>query len=195
MTIARSKVLSSSSKSIITKASLAYASPKQSQNVTINVGHDKTVVENGQDQPISTNPIHIQYPPVDTTSTYNPYQNLELPNSIDEYKMILEQKDKQMEALGLIIEIIKSNPLIVNKYIIAKHQYLNELIRLLTNSTSVEFIEKDIDPGCLCDCSNLLYIDKIFVRKNNEIYNLKYHFDYVIKILEEHRISYKITTY
>jgi hypothetical protein len=109
--------------------------------------------------------------------------------------MILEQKDKQMEALSLIIEIIRSNPLIVNKYIIAKHQYLNELIRLLTNSTEVEFIEKDIDPGCLCDCSKLLYIDKIFVRKNNEIYNLKYHFDGVLKILEDNKISYKITTY
>jgi hypothetical protein len=175
MSLPRSKVLSSSNKSIVTKASLAYASPKQSQNVTINVGHDKTVVENGQDrsfgpqwhgpdQPISTNPIHIQYPPVDTTSTYNPYQNLELPNSIDEYKMILEQKDKQMEALSLIIEIVKSNPLIINKYIIAKHEYLNELIRLLTNGNEVEFIEKDSDVGCLCDCSNLLYIDKIFVR-------------------------------
>jgi hypothetical protein len=164
MTIPRSKVLSSSSKSIVTKASLAYASPKQSQNVTINVGHDKTVVGNGQDQPISSNPIHIQYPPVDTTQSYNPYQNLELPNSIDEYKMILEQKDKQMEALSLIIEIVKSNPLIINKYIIAKHEYLNELIRLLTNGNEVDYIEKDSDVGCLCDCSNLLYIDKIFVR-------------------------------
>jgi hypothetical protein len=65
MSLPRSKVLSPPpQKSVVTKASLAYASPKQSQNVTINVNHDKTMVENcEQEQPISSSPIKVQYNP------------------------------------------------------------------------------------------------------------------------------------
>jgi hypothetical protein len=98
-----------------------------------------------------------------------------------------------MKALNLIIEIIKSNPLIINKLIIANSDTLLELIRLLTHADDVEITEKDIDVGCLCSCDgSLFHVDKIFVKKQNTVYNLKYTFPNVIQLLESHKISLKI---
>jgi hypothetical protein len=53
-----------------------------------------------------------------------------LPSSVEEYQNILCQKDNEVKALNLIIEIIKSNPLIINKLIIAHYETLLELIKL-----------------------------------------------------------------
>jgi hypothetical protein len=70
---------------------------------------------------------------------------------------------------------------------------LLELIKLWTHADDVEFTEKDIDVGCICSCDDKLFnIEKIFVRKNNQIFNLKYSFPNVTQLLETHRISYKI---
>jgi hypothetical protein len=184
MSIPKSKVLSVS-KGVMTNAKLAYSSPKQSQSVTVNITpNGNAEIKNEND---------IQEPPlVKYGDNANPYSNLELPGSVEEYKQILEYKDKQMQALNLIIEIIKSNPLIMNKFIIADHNSLLELIRLLTNSDDVEFTEKDIDIGCCSVNNRLFYVDNVFVRKGGEVYNLKYSFTDVIRILEHHNISIKI---
>jgi hypothetical protein len=180
--IPKSKVLSTN-RSYSANARISYCSPEQtqSQSVVVNVGPgSQTEIK----KDIENDPTCVQY---------NPYSELQLPTSIEEFKAILEQKDKQMTALSLIIEIIKSNPLIINKYIIPHNQYLNELIRLLTNATEVEFVEKELE-GCSCNCDGVIYLEKIFVRKNNELHNLKYNYPDVIQVLESHKISYKIAT-
>jgi hypothetical protein len=183
----KSKVLNTS-KSFVAQTKVASKMQKQSQTVTINVSpNERKCVEIENEKTSSLG---------ETREAHEAgYENLELPNSVDEYKQILEHKDRQVQALNIIIEIIKSNPLIVNKYIIANYQYMNELIKLLTNSSEVEFVEKDVDAGCVCNCDNVVMVDKIFVRKNGEVYNLKYSFPDVIQILESHRISIKIVSY
>jgi hypothetical protein len=191
MTIPKSKVLSVS-KGVMTNANLRYGSPKQSQNITVNIApNGETRVRNENE-----NDIPIQPPILEPgmVSYGSPYANLTLPASVEEYQNILLHKDHEVKALNLIIEIIKSNPLIVNKFIIAKSDSLLELIKLLTHADDVEFTEREIDVGCVCSCDDHLFnIDKIFIRKNNEVFNLKYHYQYVIQILESHRISIKIT--
>jgi hypothetical protein len=188
MSLPRSKVLRNT-KGIMTNASLRYASPKQSQSVIVNVNpNGETQIQNENElteEPI-LKPGFVKY-------DANPYANLTLPNSVEEYQNILLHKDQENKALNLVIEIIKSNPLIINKFIIANSDTLLELIRLLTHADDVEFTEKDIDVGCICSCDDKLFnIEKIFIRKNDQIYNLKYSYLHVIQLLESHKISYRI---
>jgi hypothetical protein len=185
MSLPKSKILYAN-KSFVAQAKLAYGSQKQSQSVTVNISPDlKSEVE--------SDPIKVSYKAADN----NPYTNLELPSSVEEFKRILEQKDRIIQAFNLIIEIIKNNPLLINKYIIAEAGVLVELIKLLSNSNEVEIIEKDTNIDCSCTCSsasNLVLVDKIFVIRGGETLNLKYSFPDVIKTLDEHRISTKICT-
>jgi hypothetical protein len=190
MSLPKSKVLSVS-KGVMTNASLRYASPKQSQSVIVNV------TPSGETQIKNENELIEDQPPTVQTGFVSygesPYANLELPTSVEEYQNILLHKDQELKALNLIIEIIKSNPLIINKFIISHYESLLELIKLLTHADDVEFTERDIDVGCICSCDDKLFnIEKVFVRKNNNVYNLKYSFPNVIQLLETHRISIKI---
>jgi hypothetical protein len=191
MSLPKSKVLNVT-KGMVANASLRYGSPKQSQNITVNIqpnGQNEVKSENDNDEQPVPQPGFVAY-------GGNPYANLEMPASVEDFHSILYQKDQQVRALNLSIEIIKSNPLVINKFVIAHYSTLNELIRLLTHGDEVEFTERtDIEIGCCGSINdNLLYLDKIFVRKNNVVYNLKYTFPEVIRILEEHKISYKLAT-
>jgi len=176
--IPKSKVLTAN-KSFVADTKINYSSPKQSQHLTVNI-------QNGEvkDPPLQTIP--------EETLKYNPYENL----TSEQFNDALICKDKMIQALRLIIFMIQENPLIYNKYIIPRTYDLITLIKLLTNSEDVEITIKDDDVDCSC-CSisntDLLFIDKIYVKKNNELINFKYNFSETIKILDQHSISYKIT--
>jgi hypothetical protein len=111
---------------------------------------------------------------------------------LNEYQRILQEKDNSIQALNLIIHIIKNYPLQINHYVVPIHDDLICLIQLLTNCLSVEIIQKDYDIGCCCTAPEYVMIDKIFVSKNGETLNLKYSYPDVIKTFDEYRISYKM---
>ena len=125
------------------------------------------------------------------TDDPNPYAHLSLPPDVN---TMLQGKDRYVEALNIIINIIKSNPLIVNKFVIAEYQLLLKLIQLLTNADEVQIVEKEIDPGCVCSCTDpVLLIDKIYVIKNNQSYIFKQTYTNAVRLLDEHKISIKMT--
>jgi hypothetical protein len=86
---------------------------------------------------------------------------------------------------------LETNPLIINKYIVADHESLGELIRLLTESDNVEIKIGDID----CGCGNPKFapIEQIFVSKEDKSYVFKYEFPDALRVLESHNISLKMT--
>ena len=176
MTVPRSKVLNVS-RSFVAQTKVNYAYPKQSQNLIVNI-------QNGEKK--NESDVEVKYP---NPNEENPYANLQLPENVN---TILCSKDRELQALKIIIDIIRNNPLIINHFIIADSNSILKLIQLLTNADEVSIVEKDFDIGC-CACSDpWIMIDKIFVIKNNETLNLKYSFPDVIKILDEHKISYKM---
>lgn len=187
MSLPKSKVLNAT-KGVIASASLRYGSPKQSQSIVVNVNPSGSTEVKEDNENQSTVPMMVCY----GNDEPNPYKDLTLPTTVEEYQRILMHKDRELQARDLIIEIIKSNPLIQNKYIIASVDNLTNLIKLLTGGESIEFAEKDEEVGCCGTSDKFLFIDKIYVRKNNELYNLKYNFPDTIQILESHRISHKI---
>ena len=111
---------------------------------------------------------------------------------LDEMNEIVKDKNCLIQALALIIDLYESNPLIVSKCIVAEEEVLSRLLLLLTDGDEVEIVKKDIDTGCLCKTPTFELVDKIIIHKNGEIYNLKYSFPNVIRLLDNRRITYKI---
>ena len=62
--------------------------------------------------------------------------------------------------------IIKNNPLIEDNDIITNYQNFLRLIQLLNKAEDVQIVEKEIDVGCMCSCSDpIVMIDKYMLLK------------------------------
>ena len=107
--IPKSKVLSVQ-KGVMANAKVNYGSSKQSQSVTVNIQGNSEV---------KNDDIEVKYGDTKPTDDPNPYAHLSLPPDVN---TMLQEKDRYLEALNIIIHIIKSNPLIVNKFVIAEYQ-------------------------------------------------------------------------
>ena len=97
---------------------------------------------------------------------------------------------RENAVLKLIIDIQHSNPLIVNKYIIADDATLIKLVSLLCNATEVHIDADDIECGCSAK-NTYRKVHAIFVVVNGETKNLKYDFSDVMYTLKELHISTK----
>ena len=91
-----------------------------------------------------------------------------------------------------MINIVRNNPVVVKNFVIANADDLNNLVRLLTNADEVEItLNYDADCGC-CGDSRVALVDKIYARKQNDLYIFKQSFPEVVKILDDHKISCKM---
>ena len=114
-------------------------------------------------------------------------------NDAVDFKESITNKDNIIDAYSLLLKIIENNPLIINKFIIAKGTELAQLIQLLTDADRVD-INKSEDIDCHCFNKNVSYsaVEKIYIVKDNQTLNFKYSYPNANKILDEHRISVKI---
>lgn len=219
MTVPKSKVLSVS-KGLVALADVKTGCPttNNSQNVFVNVLPHKGQVDANVDQHTNTRkaiidgeevsdvviveptkPVEVKY------NDENPYANLEtrdlstaedIKNDYQQLEALVKTKDSICKALSIMLNLVENNPLIVNKYIIAPNDILSELIRLLTESDSVEIKLTIDDIGCSCSPNTKYgFVDKIYVKKGNETKILKYSYPEAIKILDDHRISIKFVAY
>ena len=97
---------------------------------------------------------------------------------------------REINVLKLIIDIQHSNPMIVNKYIIADDDALGKMVGLLCNASEVHLDADDAGVGCI---SKKTYrkVNSIYVVVNGETLNLKYNFPAVMKTLKDLHISTK----
>lgn len=104
---------------------------------------------------------------------------------------LVSELKRQIEVLKLIIEIQQSNPLIVNKYIIADDEILEQMIKLLCNAETVQIDAEDLGSGCM---TKHVYrkVESIYVTVRGETKNLKYDFPAVMKALKDLHISTKL---
>ena len=100
------------------------------------------------------------------------------------------EKDRQIEVLKLIINILQSNPIIVNHYIIADDEALERMIKLLSNASDVQIDAEDIGVGCITK-KTYRKVHSMYVTKDGKTLNLKYDFPDVMKTLKDLRISTK----
>ena len=205
MSIPSSKLLKTS-KSILAIADLKHNSPtttqkhenslSSNQNVNIVVSGDKVAypkvdLENHEENPYNHSDgqdglrpedglLKPSEPEVMTRSLNDALQKTE------EISETLEDKENVIKALTLIIEILQSNPLIVNKYVVAEEETLAELIRLMTNSEAVEIDTSDVE--CSCLRSQYKIIKRIYITKDNEVYSIS-QCPVLFKLFDNYRIS------
>ena len=222
MSVPKSKVLSSArnlsaTKGVIALADVKVQSPSQSQIINLTVHSDKAVESSEEVQDRGALPkadeVKPVYPRSDAPGNYvpstfnadNPYENLKTgvpkldqdgtftaESRINELTTQIQDQEKIVQALSLIIELLESNPLIINKYVIAKAETLEELITLLTGADSVEILTADIECGCN-PSKAVAPVERIYVTKGGDIKQLKYDFPEALRMLETHKISTKLT--
>ena len=111
--------------------------------------------------------------------------------NLEEIDNILKNKDNLIEALSLILDIYETNPLLINKCIVAKEDELSRLLFLLTEAHEIELIKYDRETDCCGNQNKFIRISKIMIKKNGNNYNFKYSFPNVINLLEKRRIAWK----
>ena len=186
------KVLSSS-RSVITTARINSDTQKnnQVQNVQV-VVHPSTVKEQDHE-------AVIQPPTYPNVYSDLPLQPVTIERSVDDVldpiQAEIQDKDNLIKALSLILDIMRSNPLIINKYIIPSSNNLQELILLLTNSDSVQLQFDDPEVSCFCTPDEYLHVKSIYVTKGTSQYIFKHAFPQAVRILDDNKISSKIVIF
>ena len=111
-------------------------------------------------------------------------------DTLTNLQQIIKNKDMLIQALVLSLDIIQNNPLIINKYVIADEHELSLLIKYLTDAEEVDIIKNDHE--CSCSVSKKYdIINRIMIKKNGEIYNLKYSYPDVNQYLYDRKFSTK----
>ena len=190
MSVPKSNVLSCS-RSFLAKTDLGYCSPKQSQNVNVVVSpqmchYDANPTPKAQPENEVPYSIYDANPEVKERSIDTANETLKNMESI------IKNKDLLIQVLVLCVDILENNPLIINKFVIAEEKELSLMIKYLTDADEVDIYKVDHECKCTIGKSEKYdIVDRIIVKKNGEIYNLKYSFPDVVQFLFERRFSTK----
>lgn len=189
MSVPKSNVLSCS-RSFLAKTDLGYCSAKQSQNVNVVVSpqmchYDATPnpydVQAGEEELRLNEVPKVKERSIDTAN-----------DTLNNMEAIIKNKDYLIQALVLCVDILQNNPLIINKYVIAEERELALLVKYLTSADEVTILKDDHEcKGCLGKGDKYDVVNRIMVKKDGEIYNLKYSYPDVVQFLFERRFSTK----
>ena len=187
----------------------------QNQTVTVNVQQHPTVTATSSPASVITNtnprtPIQepqpssfqepVEEPPVierdivlepeqpdvtTDTATKDFYEEL------DNLHTIVNNYEAVAKALILIIELLQSNPLKLNKIIIPTEPAFKELIMVLTGADDVELRYSE-DIACGISSKKYRVIEDIIVIKNQEPKSLKYSHPDIIRLFDRFNISIRM---
>ena len=162
---------------------------------------------NNASQNVSITMCHYDSPNKENNPNVNPYNNDQGPNGVPLIKersiesanetltnmqSIIKNKDYLIQALVLCVDILQNNPLIINKYVVAEEKELALLIKYLTAADEVNILKDDHEcKGCIGKGDKYDTMNRIMVKKDGELYNLKYSFPDVVQFLFEQRFSTK----
>ena len=194
MSLPKSKMLSAS-KSIMAIATVKRDIQKQNQKQVVNVNVNP---------PPPTPQVNVVYPkpyeidegitvvPASTTNdtTQPETQQTRDIKQIEELEALLNNSESVAKALIMIIDIMKSNPLIINKLIVSYEQPFKNLVQTLTSADDIDiqFVE---DVGCFAS-KKYKIIDDVYVIKAGETQSLKYGYPEVIRLFDRFNISTKM---
>ena len=188
----------------------------QNQTVTVNVQQHPTVTATSTPASVITNtnprtPIQepqpssfqepaIEEPPIierdivlepeqpdvtTDTTTKDFYEEL------DNLHTIVNNYEAVAKALILIIELLQSNPLKLNKIIVPTEPAFKELIMVLTGADDVE-IRYSEDIACGITSRKYKVIEDIIVIKNQEPKSLKYSHPDIVRLFDRFNISIRM---
>ena len=109
---------------------------------------------------------------------------------LEELEAMLNNSEAVAKALITIIDIMQSNPLIINKLIVPYKQPFIELVQTLTNADDIDISFSD-DIGCFASKKYKL-IDDVYVIKNGDAQSLKYSYPEVLRLFDRFKISVRM---
>ena len=116
-------------------------------------------------------------------------QGSELDNILKENKHLRSE----LYANQIIFEMIKTNPIYINKLILVDDEKLIKLIKIFTDAEEVTLdFNEDISSCCGFNNSDYRYVNTIYVKKDGKISNFKYSYPEVIKRINELGINLKV---
>ncbi|MBR4625136.1 MAG: hypothetical protein IKO56_06345 [Alphaproteobacteria bacterium] len=200
MSLPKSKMLSAS-KSIMAIATVKRDIQKQNQKQVVNVNVNPPPQPQVNvvypkpyeiDEGITVIPATIttQAQPTETQPQTQPDTQTRDIKQIEELEALLNNSENVARALIMIIDIMQSNPLIINKLIVSYEQPFRSLVQTLTNAddVDVQFVE---DVGCFTS-KKYKIIDDVYVIKAGETQSLKYGYPEVIRLFDRFNISTKM---
>jgi hypothetical protein len=101
----------------------------------------------------------------------------------------IDQYERTIAALKIIITMMRENPLYLNALILTDDVKLAELVRLLTGADEVIIDAEDI--GANCFAKTYRKVIAIYVIKNGNTKNLKYDYPEIMKELKDIGINTK----
>ena len=110
---------------------------------------------------------------------------------LDNLHAIVNNYETVAKALILIIELLQSNPLKLNKIIVPTEPAFKELILVLTGADDVE-IRYSEDIACGISSKKYRVIEDIIVVHNQEPKSLKYSHPDIIRLFDRFNISLKM---
>ena len=149
-------------------------------NINVNVRSPSDI----QNETTSTQETQVVYP--DDTGIYVQATQ----ENVNKLTADLAQEINNNEALKIIIQMFKENPIYVNSLLITDDEKLAQLVKLLTNADEVTIDAEDI--GCGCTLNDYRKVNAIYVKTKTEMKNLKYDFPDVMKQLKELGINTKV---
>ena len=149
-------------------------------NINVNVRSPSDI----QNETTSTQETQVVYP--DDTGIYVQATQ----ENVNKLTSDLAQEINNNEALKIIIQMFKENPIYVNSLLITDDEKLAQLVKLLTNADEVTIDAEDI--GCGCTLNDYRKVNAIYVKTKSEMKNLKYDFPDVMKQLKELGINTKV---
>ena len=181
MSLPTSKILKAS-KSLVAAANIKNQSPstEQGQQQSVNIVVNSSTPDlRAQQKQINDFEERAIYPDKETNGDEeeNPYKNISLRDLQDANKIqndlskLIQEKDNIIKAESIIIDTYRSNPLIVNKFVVAEEETLSELIRLLTNASDVSIELADIE--CSCFSASYQTIKRIYLTVEEQVYSLE----------------------
>ena len=127
------------------------------------------------------------------TNPYSANESQQIPELMVKYPtetdLLITKLESENAALKVIIEMLRSNPLMINHLILADDDKLALLVKLLTNAESVNVDAEDLGSGC--GTKTYRKVNAIYVIKNGNTKNLKYDFPEITKALKDLGINTK----
>ena len=215
MSIPKSKMISASKAIMALAAKGKYQLDEscraiQNQTVTVNVQQHPTITTTATPASVITNtdphtpqPSSFQEPPVTEPPATEPVvveRDVVLEETdaakdfyeeLDSLHAIVNNYETVAKALILIIELLQSNPLKLNKIIVPTEPAFRELILILTQADDVE-IRYSEDIACGISSKKYRVIEDIIVVHNQEPKSLKYSHPDIIRLFDRFNISIRM---
>ncbi|KAI5506657.1 protein of unknown function, DUF4106 family [Trichomonas vaginalis G3] len=170
--------------------SLKREEAKNSQNVNVNVEPKTSVYLSTDRIPLSESAVKSRDIEILPPPPEYPEVNEDGKNKIY-YEQQIKKLQNEIEALNLMLKMIRDNPIFINKLVLVDDWVLMRFVDLLTDADDVQLDVEDLGSGCITH-NKYRRVNAIYVIKNGETKNVKYAYPEVMKRLKEIGVNAKI---